>query len=294
MSKNEQTNPLVQNIKKISLSLIDDFPNHPYHIIDDESMAELTESIRKNGLISPVIVREKDGSRYELISGHRRKYACSVLGYEEIRCNIIAVTDDEATIIMVDSNCQRQKLLPSEKAFAYKMKLNAMKRQGKRTDLTCVQNAHKLKSRQILAEQEDKSEYQIRRYIRLTYLIPELLEYVDAEKIKLLPATEISYLGEEAQRDLCDVIETCVAFPSHGQARRLRRLYESGELTYEKTLQILEEEKGNQKPKYRLSCDKLSKYIPQGTPDAKAEEYIITALDYYSRYLHKKSVKQKA
>ena len=294
MSKNEQTNPLVQNIKKISLSLIDDFPNHPYHIIDDESMAELTESIRKNGLISPVIVRKKDGGRYELISGHRRKYACSVLGYEEIRCNIIAVTDDEATIIMVDSNCQRQKLLPSEKAFAYKMKLDAMKRQGKRTDLTCVQNAHRLKSRQILAEQEGKSEYQIRRYIRLTYLIPELLEYVDAEKIKLLPATEISYLGEEAQRDLCDVIEVCMAFTSHGQARRLRRLYESGELTYEKTLQILEEEKGNQKPKYRLSCDKLSKYIPQGTPDAKAEEYIITALDYYSRYLHKKSVKQKA
>lgn len=294
MSKNEQTNPLVQNIKKISLSLIDDFPNHPYHIIDDESMAELTESIRKNGLISPVIVREKDGSRYELISGHRRKYACSTLGYEEIRCNIIAVTDDEATIIMVDSNCQRQKLLPSEKAFAYKMKLDAMKRQGKRTDLTCVHNAHKLKSRQILAEQEGKSEYQIRRYIRLTHLIPELLEYVDAEKIKLLPATEISYLGEEAQRDLCDVIEVCMAFPSHGQSRRLRRLYESGELTYEKALQILEEEKGNQKPKYRLSCDKLSKYIPQGTPDAKAEEYIITALDYYSRYLHKKSVKQKA
>ena len=294
MSKNEQTNPLVQNIKKISLSLIDNFPNHPYHIIDDESMAELTESIRKNGLISPVIVRKKDGGRYELISGHRRKYACSVLGYEEIRCNIIAVTDDEATIIMVDSNCQRQKLLPSEKAFAYKMKLDAMKRQGKRTDLTCVQNAHKLKSRQILADQEGKSEYQIRRYIRLTYLIPELLEYVDAEKIKLLPATEISYLGEEAQSDLCDVIEVCMAFPSHGQARRLHRLYESGELTYEKALQILEEEKDNQKPKYRLSCDKLSKYIPQGTPDAKAEEYIITALDYYSRYLHKKSVKQKA
>ena len=294
MSKNEQTNPLVQNIKKISLSLIDNFPNHPYHIIDDESMAELTESIRKNGLISPVIVRKKDGGRYELISGHRRKYACSVLGYEDIRCNIIAVTDDEATIIMVDSNCQRQKLLPSEKAFAYKMKLDAMKRQGKRTDLTCVQNAHRLKSRQILAEQEGKSEYQIRRYIRLTYLIPELLEYVDAEKIKLLPATEISYLGEEAQRNLCDVIEVCMAFTSHGQARRLRRLYESGELTYEKTLQILEEEKGNQKPKYRLSCDKLSKYIPQGTPDAKAEEYIITALDYYSRYLRKKSIKQKA
>ena len=294
MSKNEQTNPLVQNIKKISLSLIDNFPNHPYHIIDDESMAELTESIRKNGLISPVIVRKKDGGRYELISGHRRKYACSVLGYEEIRCNIIAVTDDEATIIMVDSNCQRQKLLPSEKAFAYKMKLDAMKRQGKRTDLTCVQNAHRLKSRQILAEQEGKSEYQIRRYIRLTYLIPELLEYVDAEKIKLLPATEISYLGEEAQRDLCDVIEVCMAFTSHGQARRLHRLYESGELTYEKALQILEEEKDNQKPKYRLSCDKLSKYIPQGTPDAKAEEYIITALDYYSRYLRKKSIKQKA
>lgn len=294
MSKNEQTNPLVQNIKKISLSLIDDFPNHPYHIFDDESMAELTESIRKNGLISPIIVREKDGGRYELISGHRRKYACSALGYEEIRCNIIAVTDDEATIIMVDSNCQRQKLLPSEKAFAYKMKLDAMKRQGKRTDLTCVHNAHKLKSRQILAEQEGKSEYQIRRYIRLTHLIPELLEYVDAEKIKLLPATEISYLGEEAQRDLCDVIEVCMAFPSHGQSRRLRRLYESGELTYEKTLQILEEEKGNQKPKYRLSCDKLSKYIPQGTTDAKAEEYIITALDYYSRYLRKKSIKQKA
>ena len=292
-TEEERTNDKLEKVIDIKLSDIDDFPDHPFKVIENEDMYNMRDSIKENGVLVPALVRKKPDGRYEMVSGHRRKYASQLANNETLPCIVRDLTDDEATILMVDSNIQREEILPSEKAFAYKMKLDAMKRQGKRTDLTCVQNAHRLKSRQILAEQEGKSEYQIRRYIRLTYLIPELLEYVDAEKIKLLPATEISYLGEEAQRDLCDVIETCVAFPSHGQARRLRRQYESGELTYKKTLQILEEEKGNQKPKYRLSCDKLSKYIPQGTPDAKAEEYIITALDYYSRYLRKKIAKQK-
>ena len=206
--KNGQTTPLAA-VEKISMNLIDPFPNHPYHVIDDYEMIELIESIRKNGLIIPIIVRRK-GNRYELISGHRRKRAYEYLGYAEIACSVINASDDEAVIMMVDSNCQRTKLLPSERAFAYKMKLDAMKRQGKRTDLTSAQLAQKSvnkTSRQILAEQEGQSKDQIRRYIRLTNLVSELLEFVDLEKIKLCPAVELSYLDEEAQRDVVDQID---------------------------------------------------------------------------------------
>ena len=199
-----QTAPLASVTGKISIQLIDDFPNHPYYVFDDDDMFELTESIRKNGMITPLIVRKK-GTRYELISGHRRKHACELLGHGEIACSIVDVTDDEAIIMMVDSNCQRTKVLPSERAFAYKMKLEAMKRQGKRSDLTSAQVAQKSArktSRQILAEQEGQSQDQIRRYIRLTNLVPELMEFVDLEKIRLCPAVELSYLDEEAQRDV--------------------------------------------------------------------------------------------
>lgn len=195
-TKKEQTTPLVTDSQKIFMKLIDDFPSHPYYVFDDEDMADLVESIRKNGLISPVIVRKKN-DRYELISGHRRKHACELLGHREIACSIVDVTDDDAVIMMVDSNCQRSKVFPSERAFAYKMKLDAMKRQGKRSDLTSAQLAQKLgrkTSRQILAEQQGQSQDMIRRYIRLTNLVPELLEFVDMEKIKLCPAVEISYI----------------------------------------------------------------------------------------------------
>lgn len=283
-TKNGQTTPLVSANEKISIQLIDDFSNHPYYVFDDEDMFELTESIRKNGLISPLIVRKKN-DRYELISGHRRKRACEHLGHTEITCTVINASNDEAIIMMVDSNCQRTKLLPSERAFAYKMKLEAMKRQGKRSDLTSVQIAQKSArktSRQILAEQEGQSQDMIRRYIRLTNLVPELLEFVDLEKIKLCPAVELSYLDEEAQRDVVDQIDETDAFPSHAQAIRMRKAFEQGKLGYDLVSKIMKEEKPNQKPKYKFSYERLSTYIPKELHTSQVEEFVIEALKYYT------------
>lgn len=283
-TQNGQTPPLVSETEKISIKLIDDFPNHPYYVFDDDDMFELTESIRKNGLISPLIVRKKS-DRYELISGHRRKHACELLGHREIVCSIVNVTDDEAIIMMVDSNCQRSKVLPSERAFAYKMKLDAMKRQGKRSDLTSAQLAQKLgrkTSRQILAEQEGQSQDMVRRYIRLTNLVPELLEFVDMGKIKLCPAVEISYLDEDSQRDLVDQIDETESFPSHAQSIRMRKAFEQGKLNYDMVKAIMREQKPNQRPTYRFSCDRISEYIPTGLRDSQIEEFVIEALKYYT------------
>lgn len=282
--KNGQTTPLAAVVEKISMSLIDPFPHHPFYVLDDSEMIELIESIRKNGLITPIIVRPK-GDRYELISGHRRKRAYEYLGYAEIACSIINASDDEAVIMMVDSNCQRTKLLPSERAFAYKMKLDAMKRQGRRTDLTSAQLAQKSAnktSRQILAEQEGQSQDQIRRYIRLTNLVSELLEFVDLERIKLCPAVELSYLDEEAQRDVVDQIDETGSFPSHTQTIRMRKMFEQGKLNYELVKKIMSEEKPNQKPKYKFSYEKLSAYIPKELHNNQAEAFVIEALRYYT------------
>lgn len=283
--KNGQTTPLAAVVEKISMSLIDPFPHHPFYVLDDSEMIELIESIRKNGLITPIIVRPK-GDRYELISGHRRKRAYEYLGYAEIACSIINASDDEAVIMMVDSNCQRTRLLPSERAFAYKMKLDAMKRQGRRTDLTSAQLAQKSAnktSRQILAEQEGQSQDQIRRYIRLTNLVSELLEFVDLERIKLCPAVELSYLDEEAQRDVVDQIDETGSFPSHAQTIRMRKMFEQGKLNYELVKKIMSEEKPNQKPKYKFSYEKLSAYIPKELHNSQAEAFVIEALKYYTR-----------
>ena len=282
--KNGQTTPLATAVEKISMNLIDPFPNHPYYVIDDNEMIELIESIRKNGLITPIIARRK-GDRYELISGHRRKRAYEYLGYAEIACSVINASDDEAVIMMVDSNCQRTKLLPSERAFAYKMKLDAMKRQGRRTDLTSAQFAQKSAnktSRQILAEQEGQSQDQIRRYIRLTNLVSELLEFVDLEKIKLCPAVELSYLDEEAQRDVVDQIDETDSFPTHAQTIRMRKAFEQGKLNYELVKEIMNEEKPNQKPKYKFSYERLSTYIPKELHNSQVEEFVIEALKYYT------------
>lgn len=281
--KNGQIIPSA-TVEKISMNLIDPFPNHPFYIFDDNEMIELIESIRKNGLITPIIVRRK-GDRYELISGHRRMHAFECLGYAEIACSVINASDDEAVIMMVDSNCQRSKLLPSERAFAYKMKLEAMKRQGRRSDLTSAQVAQKSSrktSRQILAEQEGQSQDQIRRYIRLTNLVSELLEFVDLEKIKLCPAVELSYLDEEAQRDVVDQIDETDAFPSHAQTIRMRKAFEQGKLSYEMVKEIMNEEKPNQKPKYKFSYEKLSTYIPKELHNSQIEEFVIDALKYYT------------
>lgn len=282
--KKGQITPLENETIKISMKLIDPFPNHPFYVFDDEEMYELTESIRKYGLITPIIVRCKQ-DRFELISGHRRLHACKNLGYSEITCRIVEASDDEAIIMMVDSNCQRTKVLPSERAFAYKMKLEAMKRQGRRTDLTSAQVAQKSArktSRQILAEQEGQSQDQIRRYIRLTNLVPELLEFVDLEKIKLCPAVELSYLDEEAQRDVVDQIDETDAFPSHSQTIRMRKAFELGKLNYDLVKKIMNEEKPNQKPMYKFSYERLSTYIPKELHNSQVEEFVIEALKYYT------------
>ena len=206
----------------IRLNLIDSFPNHPYHVFDDEDMKELTASIEANGLLNPVILRNKADGRYELISGHRRKRVYEILKIKKIRAIIVDVGDDEAIIMMVDSNCQRSKILPSEKAFSYKMKLEAIKRQGKRNDLTCAQLEHKSKkSREIVGEQIGESAAQVARYIRLTELIPELLDFVDKGRMKMQPAVELSYLDEESQGDLVYIIDGTEVFPSFSQTVRL-------------------------------------------------------------------------
>lgn len=281
------------NLKKIydiPLSEIDDFPDHPYKVNDDEDMDRLVESIKERGIITPATVRQKEDGRYELISGHRRKRACEIAEMETLRCEVVEMTKDEATILMVESNYQRSNILPSEKAFAYKMRLDAMKRQGKRNDLTCATELHKSdgkKSRDIIAEESGESHEMIRMYIRLTNLVPEMLEYVDEGRMKMRPAVELSYLDEESQRDVVDRIEETEIFPSHAQTRRMRKLFEEGTLDYDKVSEIMEEIKPNQVSKRKFSYENLRQYIPDSYPDKKAEELVIKALDHYFRYLQR-------
>lgn len=276
----------------IDLFLIDDFPSHPYKVIDNSDMTELTESIKANGLLNPIIVRKKADGRYELISGHRRKRAYEILKLKKINAVITDLNDDEAIIMMVDSNCQRSNILPSEKAFSYKMKLDAIKRQGKRTDLTLSQVGKKLNAYEELARSSGDSRNQVHRYIRLTYLVPELLEFVDNGRMKMQPAVELSYLDEEAQRDIVDIIDETDVFPSFSQSVRMRKT-DKGELTYEKISEILSEDKPNQRPTYRISAEKISQLIPREYNDRQAEEYIIKALECYRKTLNRKMKKDK-
>ena len=276
----------------IDLFLIDDFPGHPYKVIDNSDMTELTESIKANGLLNPIIVRKKADGRYELISGHRRKRAYEILKLKKINAVITDLNDDEAIIMMVDSNCQRSNILPSEKGFSYKMKLDAIKRQGKRTDLTLSQVGKKLNAYEELARSSGDSRNQVHRYIRLTYLVPELLEFVDNGRMKMQPAVELSYLDEEAQRDIVDIIDETDVFPSFSQSVRMRKT-DKGELTYEKISEILSEDKPNQRPTYRISAEKISQLIPREYNDRQAEEYIIKALECYRKTLNRKMKKDK-
>lgn len=276
----------------IKLDLIDSFPNHPYHVFDDVDMAELVASIEANGLLNPIIVRNKSGSRYELISGHRRKRAYEILKISEILAIIVDVDDNATVIMMVDSNCQRSKILPSEKAFSYKMKLDAIKQQGKRTDLTCTQLEHKSKkSREIVGKQTGESAAQVARYIRLTNLVPELLEFVDSGRMKMQPAVELSYLDEESQIDLVDIIDDTDVFPSFSQTVRMRKAFNNGELTYKLIVKIMAEDKANQKPKYRFPAERLNQYLPANLNDKQAEQYVLKALSYYQKYLERKNPK---
>jgi len=275
-----------ETVIDIPLSEISDFPNHPFKVTVDEKMLEMADSIKRYGVLVPAIVRPKQGGGYEMIAGHRRKAASEIAEKPTLNCIVRDLTDDEAIIIMVDSNLQREVILPSEKAFAYKMKLDAMKRQGQRTDLTCATPLHKSdgkKSREILAEQTGESHEQIRKFIRLTELILELLDMVDENKIALRPAVELSYLAEKEQRLLYEEIGYSDCTPSHAQAIKMRKFAEQGQLNAEVISSIMQEEKPNQKEQFRMPREKISKYFPAGTPAEKIEDTIIKALELYRR-----------
>ena len=288
MNDKERAENKLPKIFDILLSEIDDFPSHHYRVLDDEDMQNLMESIKDRGVITPAMVRKKDDGRYEMISGHRRKHASERLGLETLRCEVVEVSRDEAIILMVDSNAQRSEILPCDKGRAYKMKLEAIKRQGQRTDLTSDPVGPKLeRSNTELAEESGDSTTQIKRYIRLTYLVDELQDFVDKGQMKMRPAVELSYLDEETQRDIVDRIDETEAFPSHDQAIRIRKAYEAGEINYDKVRDIMAEEKPNQKPKFKFSFDRLKPYIPKDYSDSKAEDYVIKALEFYQKYLKK-------
>ena len=282
----------LSKIRDIPLTEIDDFPDHPFKVRDDEDMAQLVESVKERGVITPATVRQKEDGRYELISGHRRKRACELAGFETLRCEVVDLNRDEATILMVESNYQRSQILPSEKAFAYKMRLEAMKRQGKRTDLTCDPLGHKLegtKSVMLLADKSDDSKTQIQRYVRLTNLVPELLEFVDEGRIKMRPAVELSYLDEECQRDVVDEIDLNDATPSHDQTIRMRKFFDDGKLTTEAIQAIMSEEKPNQKEKIVLRGDRVRQLIPKNVPVSQTEDFVCKALEHYNKYLKQRA-----
>lgn len=275
-----------EQVRIIPIHQIDDFPGHPFLVKDDEDMEQLVQSIRCNGVLNPVIVRAKEGGRFELISGHRRKHACLRLELGQMPAIVREKSRDEAVIEMVDSNLQREHILPSEKARAYKMKMDAMKRQGKRTDLTSTPLAGKPKEREtatIIGQLNGDSGDQVRRFIRLNELTPELLEFVDEGKIGMRPAVELSYLQEEEMRDLVDYIDTEGVFPSHAQTIRMKELSRQGQLSTEAINEIMGEDKPNQKEKIRLPAERLGKYFPPGTTAQQMEDTIVRALEMYCR-----------
>lgn len=275
-------------IRDIPITEIDDFPEHPFKVRDDEDMIQLIESIKERGVITPATVRQKDDGRYELVSGHRRKRASELAGFETLRCEVVDLTREEATILMVESNFQRSQILPSEKAFAYKMRLEAMKRQGQRTDLTSRPVGNKLAVNEI-SEDVGESARQIHRYVRLTNLVPELLEYVDDGRIKMRPAVELSYLDEDSQRDIVEEIDMNDATPSHAQAIKMRKFFEDGKLTTEVISSIMSEEKGNQKEKIVLRGERVRKLIPKNIPINQTEEFVCKALEHYNKFLRNRA-----
>lgn len=262
---------------------ISDFPNHPFKVRMDEEMQQMAESVKEHGVLVPALVREKPGGGYEMVAGHRRKRAAELAELPEIPCIVRNLTDDEAIIVMVDSNLQREKILPSEKAFAYKMRLDAMKRQGQRTDLTSVPLAQKLTSRAELGKVVGESQDQVRRYIRLTYLLPEILDMVDDGKIALRPAVELSYLAEKEQHFLLDTMFSEDCTPSHAQAIKMRKFSQEGKLNPDVILSIMQEEKPNQKEQIKIPKERISRYFAPGTPAQKIEDTIVKALELYRK-----------
>ena len=292
-SQEERDEAKLSKIRDIPLEEIDDFPDHPFKVREDEDMFQLVESIKERGVITPATVRQKEDGRYELISGHRRKKACELAGFETLRCEVVDLDRDEATILMVESNFQRSQILPSEKAHAYKMRLDAMKRQaGRPRKENGVPVGHDYltgKSRELLAAETTDSNTQIQRYVRITNLVPELFYFVDAGRIKLRPAVELSYLNEDCQRDLVDEIDINDCTPSHDQAIRMRKFFEEGKLTTEAISAIMSEEKPNQREKIVLRGDRVRSLIPKNIPINQTEEYVCKALEHYNKFLRNRA-----
>ena len=283
MTDEERKENRLPKIYDIPLSEIDDFPEHPYRVLDDEDMEGLIESIRERGVITPAMVRKKDDGRYEMISGHRRKRACERLGLPSMRCEIVDVSRDEAIILMVDSNSQRSEIAPCDKGRAYQMKLEAIKRlPGRPAKENCDpvgHNSEMPRSVQSLAEDSDDSKTQIQRFIRLTHLVQELQDFVDEGKIKMRPAVELSYLDEESQRDVVDLIDETEAFPSHDQAIRMRKAFEAGKLEHDGVDAIMREEKPNQRPTYKLRYEDIKAYFKPGASDDVVLRDILKGLE---------------
>lgn len=292
-TQEERDDAKLAKIRDIPLTEIDDFPDHPFKVRDDEDMIQLVESVKERGVITPATVRQKEDGRYELISGHRRKRACELAGFEALRCEVVDLDRDAATVLMVESNYQRSQILPSEKAFAYKMRLEAMNRQAgrprKENPTPVVSDLDGQRTNEILGNEVGESREQIRRYIRLTSLVPELLDLVDEGKIKMRPAVELSYLDEDFQRAVVDEIDLNQATPSHAQTIRMRQFFTDGKLTPEVVSAIMGEEKPNQREKIVLRGDKVRSLIPKNIPVSQTEDYVVKALEHYSRFLRQRA-----
>lgn len=284
MTGEERLENNLPKIYDIPLSEIDDFPDHPYKVKLDDDMDQLIQSVKERGILTPITLRTKEDGRYEVVSGHRRKKACELAGLETVRAEIKDLTRDEAIILMVESNYQRSSILPSEKAFAYKMRLEAMKRQGQRTDLTSCPVVTKLNSAAEVSQEQGDSTRQVFRYIRLTELVPTLLDMVDEGRIAFRPAVELSYLTPEEQNALLETMSYEDATPSLAQAIKMKEFSRSGKLNDDVILSIMSEEKPNQREKFTFQAERLRKYIPQSVPFDKTEDYVLKALEYYQRY----------
>ena len=295
-SQEERDDAKLKRIYEIPLEEIDPFPDHPFKVRDDEDMMNLVESVRANGVLTPATVRKKEDGRYELLSGHRRFRACQLAGIGALRCEVVDMDRDEATIFMVESNFQRTTILPSEKAFAYKMRLEAMNRQGKRTDLTCAPVGHKLgeKSRDVLANEVGDSKSQIQRYIRLTELLPEILDMVDEGQVAMRPAVELSYIPKLQQGLIWESMDIEGCTPSYAQAIRMRRLSESNKLTSEAIDAIMMEEKPNQKERIVLRGERFSRLFPPDLPISKREDYVAAAMEHYAKFRERQKTRNDA
>ena len=283
----------LSKIRDIPLAEIDEFPDHPFKVLMDEDMEQLVDSIKRSGVMTPATVRMKEDGRYELISGHRRKKACELAGLETLKCEVKELTRDEAIIVMVESNLQRTTILPSEKAFAYKMRLEAMNRQGQRSDLTSSPMGTKLRSDSELAEKVGESRNQIQRYIRLTELVPEILQMVDERQIAFRPAVELSYLTEGQQYTLLEAMEYNDATPSLAQAIKMKKFMQEGKLTDEVIQSIMQEDKPNQKEKPAFKDERITKLIPKSIPRGQETDFVIKALEFYNRHLQRSKAHER-